>query len=138
MNSKVDECRILTIPRFTDQRGSLLVIDGPPLLQFEPKRFYYLNELPTHARRGSHAHKTEKELIIALAGRFKLAVNDGVSSKDLELKSPDQCVYISPLIWHELYDFTPDTVCAVLASERYNPEDYYYNYEEFLHALRQR
>jgi dTDP-4-dehydrorhamnose 3,5-epimerase-like enzyme len=138
MNSNFDECRIFTMPRFTDQRGSLSVIDGLPLLSFEPKRFYYLYELPTHAHRGLHAHKTEKELMAALAGHFKVTVTDGDSSKEFELRNPDQWLYIPPLVWHELYDFAPGSVCAVFASERYNPEDYYDNYEEFLHAIRQR
>jgi mannose-6-phosphate isomerase-like protein (cupin superfamily) len=138
MNSNFNECRILAIPRFTDQRGSLSAIEGQSLLPFELKRFYYLYELPTSARRGCHAHKTEHELIMALAGRFKVEVSDGESSKEFELRSPDQCLYIPPLVWHELYGFAPGSICGVLASERYNPEDYYYVYEEFLDALRQR
>jgi len=138
MKSNFNECRILAIPRFTDQRGSLSSVEGPPLLPFEPKRFYYLYEIPTYSRRGSHAHKTEHELIMALAGRFKVEVNDGETSREFELRSPDQCLYIPPLVWHELYDFAPGSVCGVLASERYNRDDYYYVFEEFLDVLRQR
>ena len=137
MGSLLDQCRILSIPCFTDQRGTLSAIDGPPILPFQPKRFYYLYELPAGAHRGCHAHKTEEELIIALAGAFKVVVNDGYSTKEFELKSPDRGVYVPPLVWHEVHGFTPGTVCAVVASERYNPHDYYYSYEEFLHALRE-
>jgi mannose-6-phosphate isomerase-like protein (cupin superfamily) len=138
MSSRLDECRILTIPRFTDERGSLSAIDGPPLLPFEPKRFYYLYELPADAHRGCHAHKTEEEVMVALAGRFKVAVSDGESTKEFELKSPDQGLYVPPLVWHDVYCFAPGSVCAVIASERYNPGDYYYSYEEFRHAVRER
>ena len=137
MSSSFDKCRILAIPHFTDQRGSLSAIEGPPLLPFEPKRFYFLYEIPTDAHRGCHAHKSEKELIVALAGRFKVAVNDGDSTREFDLKSPDQGLYVPPLVWHDLYSFAPGSVCAVIASERHNPEDYYYVYEEFLHARRQ-
>jgi len=138
MSSRFEQCRLLAIPRFTDQRGSLSAIDGPPILPFEPKRFYYLYELPTGAHRGCHAHKTEEELILALAGSFKIAVTDGDSSKEFELKSPDQGLYVPALVWHEVYGFAPGSVCAVVASEPYNPADYYYSYEEFLHAQRER
>ena len=137
MSPSFDECRILAIPRFTDQRGSLSAIE-PPLLPFEPKRLYYLYDLPVDAHRGCHAHKTEKEFIVALAGRFKVDVNNGNSTKEFELKSADQGLYVPPLVWHDVYSFAPGSVCAVIASQRYNPDDYYYVYEEFLQALRQR
>jgi dTDP-4-dehydrorhamnose 3,5-epimerase-like enzyme len=138
MSSRLDECRMLAIPRFTDQRGSLSVIDGPPVVPFEPKRFYFLHEIPPDAHRGRHAHKTEEKLIVALAGGFKIDVSDGESTKEFELNSPDHGLYVPPLVWHEVYGFTPGSVCAVVASKRYNPDDYYYSYEEFLHALRER
>jgi dTDP-4-dehydrorhamnose 3,5-epimerase-like enzyme len=138
MGSRLDECRLLAIPRFADERGSLSPIEGPPILPFEPKRFYYLYELPPGAHRGCHAHKTEEELIVALAGGFKVAVNDGNSTKEFELNSPDQGLYVPALLWHEVYGFAPGSVCAVVASERYNPDDYYYSFEDFLHALPER
>jgi hypothetical protein len=74
MKSNFAECRIINLPRYTDHRGSLSVIDWPGVLPFQPSRFYYLYELPTDARRGCHAHKTENELMLALAGRFKVDV----------------------------------------------------------------
>jgi len=138
MSSSFDECRVLAIPCYTDQRGSLSVLDGPPILPFEPKRFYYLYNLPADAHRGCHAHKTEMELIMALAGRFKVTVNNGESTREFELTSPDQGLYVPPLVWHDIYGFAPGSVCGVVASQRYNPDDYYHVYEEFLHALRQR
>jgi mannose-6-phosphate isomerase-like protein (cupin superfamily) len=138
MSSISDECRILAIPSFTDQRGRLSVIDGPPHFPFELKRFYYLYDLPADAHRGCHAHKSGQELMVALAGSFKVAVSDGNSTKEFELKKPDQGLYIPALVWHDLYSFTPGSVCAVIASERYDPDDCYYVYEEFVHALRER
>ena len=138
MTSRLDECRLIAIPRFTDQRGSLSVIDGPPLLPFQPRRFYYLYELPIDAHRGCHAHKAEQEFMVALVGSFKVSVSDGNSAKEFELKRPDQGLYVPPLIWHELYSFAPGSVCAVSASEPYNPGGCYDVYEEFLHALKQR
>jgi dTDP-4-dehydrorhamnose 3,5-epimerase-like enzyme len=136
MTSRFDECRLVAIPGFADQRGRLSVIDGPPLLPFQPKRFYYLYEIPTDAHRGCHAHKTEQEFMVALVGSFYVSVTDGDSSREFELKSPDRGLYVPPLVWHELHSFAPGSVCAVLASEPYNPGACYYVYDEFLNALK--
>jgi hypothetical protein len=138
MISRLDECRLVAIPGFTDQRGTLSVIEGPALLPFQLRRFYYLYAMPTDARRACHAHKTEQEFMVALAGSFRVSVSDGESTKEFELNRPDQGLYVPPLIWHELYSFAPGSVCAVVASEPYNPSGGYYVYEEFLNALRQR
>jgi len=73
---------------------------------------------------------------MALVGRFKVAVNNGDSSRVFELESPNQGLYVPPLVWHDVYGFAPGSVCGVIASGRYNPDDYYRVYEEFLHALR--
>jgi dTDP-4-dehydrorhamnose 3,5-epimerase-like enzyme len=131
MGAPLRRCGIIQIPRFTDLRGSLSVIGWPQCLPFEPKRFYYIYDLVDGARRGCHAHKTEQELILALAGSFKVAVDDGDSKKEFLLDRPDQGLYIPPLVWHELHDFASGSVCAVLASELYNVDDYWCEYEEF-------
>jgi dTDP-4-dehydrorhamnose 3,5-epimerase-like enzyme len=137
MGERLKKCRIIEIPRFTDRNGSLSVIQGTPFQPFDPKRFYYIYGLAEGARRGGHAHAIEQELIMALAGSFKVLVNDGDSTNEFELNSPDQGLYVPPLVWHELYNFSPGSVCAVVASERYNTQDYYYSDEEFFHALRE-
>lgn len=130
----LDECRIIEIPSFTDSRGSLSVLEGSPLLPFEPRRMYFLYEIPANAHRGCHAHKTEREVIMAMAGSFKVAVNDGSSTREFELKNRDLGLYVPALVWRDLYDFSPGAVCAVVASNRYDPDDYYRIYEEFIHA----
>ena len=140
MSKRLNECRIINIPRFTDNRGSLSVIEGTRVLPFEPKRFYYLYELAEGARRGCHAHRTEMELIMALAGSFKVLVDDSEAQKEFLLDRPDRALYVPPLVWHEVYTFAAGSVCAVLASEHYDSNDYYYyqTYEEFLTAVHKR
>jgi len=132
----LDACCLVRIPRFTDERGSLSAVEGPPVLPFQPRRLYYLYELPVDAHRGCHAHRTEQEVIVALAGSFKVCVNNGIESKEYELASPDEGLYLPPLIWHDVFGFSPDTVCAVFASELYNPGDYFLKYEDYLQAFK--
>lgn len=136
MDMWLNECRIITLPQFTDDRGTLSAIEGPPLLPFNPKRFYYIYGVPEGALRGCHAHRTEQELILALAGSFQVLVDDGETTMDFHLDTPSRGLYIPPLIWHELHSFAAGSVCAVLASGLYNAADYYPSYQDFLQAVR--
>jgi len=129
------ECRLIEIPRFVDHRGTLSVIDGTLSLPFEPKRFYYLYNLVAGTRRGCHAHRTEQELIMALAGSFRVFVDDGQSTAEFQLERPNDGLYVPPLVWHELHSFAPGAVCAVLASTPYDVNDYYDKYEDFVLAV---
>ena len=122
-------CQLINVPVFTDARGCLAAVDGLP---FDPKRFYYIYNVAEAASRGRHAHKSEEELIFALAGSFRVRVSDGITTTEFCLDRPDRALYVPSLIWHELYDFAAGSVCAVLASQSYNPDDYYQVYEQFL------
>jgi dTDP-4-dehydrorhamnose 3,5-epimerase-like enzyme len=136
VNERVKQCRIIDIPRFTDLRGTLAVIDGKPLLPFEPKRFFYIYGVPEGAHRGCHALRTGEELIIAMAGSFKIDVEDGDSAMEFQLDRPHSGLLVPSLIWHDLHSFTDNAVCAVLASTPYDRDGYFRVYEEFLVAAR--
>jgi hypothetical protein len=138
MENDFKQCRVIDIPRIADPRGSLSVVEGRPLLPFDPTRFFYIYEVPQEAERGYHALKNSEELIIALAGSFTISVDDGHSKTHFELRRPDQGLYIPPLIWHVLHHFTPGSVCGVLASKPYDRDGYYRVYEDFLDAVRLR
>jgi WxcM-like, C-terminal len=137
MSDRLKQCRIIEIPRFTDLRGTLSAVEGRPFLPFDLKRFFYIYGVPEGAQRAEHAHRTDEELFIALAGSFKILMNDGDSAMEFQLDRPDHGLYMPPLIWHVLHSFTPGTVCAVLASAPYDSNGYYRVYEDFLDAVRQ-
>jgi dTDP-4-dehydrorhamnose 3,5-epimerase-like enzyme len=130
--------RLLTIPRFSDHRGSLSVIDWPECLPFVPRRFYYLYDLVDGARRAGHAHLKEEEMMVAVGGSFKVLTDDGQARREYTLDRPDVALYVPALIWHELYGFSGGAVCAVLASERYAREDYCDDYQQFLQVCQVR
>lgn len=104
-------------------------------MPFPPRRFYYIHNVAPAARRGGHAHRIEEELIIAITGRFKITVKDDRAQDEFDLCTPREALYMPPMIWHELHDFAPGTVCAVLASIPYDPSDYIHRYEEYLALL---
>lgn len=129
---------LVSIPRFTDERGSLCVIEWRDLLPFAPQRFYYLVDLAPGTRRGGHFHFHESELLIALNGAFSVETHDGRRREEFHLQQPDVALCIPPHVWHELHDFSPGAVCAVLASQPYDREDYGSDFEQFLEACRTR
>lgn len=134
----MNRSRLIEIPRFVDERGTLSVLEGPPLLPFAPRRFFYIYGVREGAERGCHALRFSEEVIIPLAGSFHITTDDGRSKTDYLLNRADQGLYIPPLSWHVLHHFSPDAVCGVLASTPYNSSGYFRDYEEFLQAVRSR
>jgi dTDP-4-dehydrorhamnose 3,5-epimerase-like enzyme len=133
--SKLNQCKIIDLPRFTDERGSLGVIEVGEHTPFEVKRIYYLFDVPDQAERGVHAHKKLQQLIVPICGSFDILLDDGTERKKFTLNNPTQGILITNMIWRELDNFSPGTVCMVFASEHYDDNDYYHIYEEFIADL---
>ena len=129
--SIVDECRMIDIRKFSDNRGYLSVIEGGLDVPFEIKRIYYLYQVPEVAR-GAHAHKALQQLIIAANGSFTITLDDGTNKKSFTLNRPYQGLLIVPGIWRDLDDFSSGAVLLCLASEHYQAEDYIRDYNEFI------
>jgi len=100
-------------------------------LPFEVKRVYYLYDVPGGSERGGHAHKTLHQLIVAASGAFDVILDDGVTKKIVQLNRPYYGLLLIPGIWRELMNFSSGAVCLVLASEKYNPDDYIRDYSVF-------
>lgn len=107
-------------------------------LPFTVRRLYCLYDVPTEAQRGGHAHRTEEELIFAVAGSLRLTLDDGRTRRDVQLSRPDQALHVPALLWHELHAFAPGTVVVVLASTAYDASDYIHDYATFREHVRHR
>ena len=130
------DCRVIDLPRINDPRGNLTFIEGCRHVPFEIQRVYYLYDVPGGAERGGHAHKSLHQLIIALSGSFDVVLDDGAQKKRFHLNRSYFGIYVCPMIWRELDNFSSASVCLVLASNLYDAADYYRNYEEFFQAQR--
>ena len=97
---------------------------------------YYLYDVPGGAERGGHAHKGLHQLIIAMSGSFDIVLDDGLEKKRFHLNRSYYGLYVCPMIWREMDNFSSGSVCLVLASQLYDSADYYRDYAEFLKALR--
>jgi hypothetical protein len=128
----IDQCKILKLPSFNDPRGNLTFIEGYPNIPFQIKRVFYLYDVPGGANRGGHAHKELHQFIIALSGSFDMVLNDGTNTKVVHLNRASSGLYVCPMIWGELNNFSTGSVCLVLASEIYDENDYYRNFTEFV------
>lgn len=121
-----------------DARGNLTFIEGGRHIPFDIRRVYYLYDVPGGAERGGHAHKNLHQLIIAMSGSFDVLLDDGQNKKRIHLNRSYYGLYVCPMMWRELDNFSSGSVCMVLASNLYSEEDYYRNYDEFLAACKSR
>lgn len=123
---------IVDVPALRDDLGALGVVEKDSPFPFPIKRVYFLYDVPAAAVRGSHAHKRLNQLIVAVAGSFRVQLDDGTTTTEFELASPDRGLTVPPGYWRTLSHFTPGSVALVFASEEYQPEDYIRDYEDFL------
>lgn len=124
----------IPFPLIQDHRGSLSVLETEKDIPFAIKRIYYLHEIPDSEVRGAHAHKALHQVMIAMNGSFDLQLDDGFEKTTYTLNSRDRGIYIGPMIWRDLSNFSKDAICMVLASEHYDEDDYYREYSEFVAA----
>ncbi|MFC4770321.1 sugar 3,4-ketoisomerase [Effusibacillus consociatus] len=126
------EIKIYNFKVMGDQRGSLVSLEGNKNLPFEIKRVYYIFHTLGDVRRGCHAHKDLKQVLVCTSGSCKVLLDDGSTKKAVILDSPTKGLFLDKMIWREMYDFSPDCVLMVLASDYYDESDYIRNYSEFL------
>lgn len=131
---KIENCKRINLPKFTDVRGNLTVIESQNEIPFNIARVYYLYDIPGGESRAGHAHKQLEQLFIAVSGSFDLVLRDGNSTQTFHLNRPYQGVYVCPMIWREVNNFSSGSVCLVLASLPFDEQDYYRNYNQYLLA----
>lgn len=132
-NAHADAVRRVVLAERLDERGSLVAVEGSKEIQFTINRVFYFYDVPPSAIRGQHAHRELQEFVIALCGSFTLVVDDAVSRRRHVLDHPSVGLYVPPMNWIELVDFSAGSVCLVLASLPYDEADYYYDYDEFIY-----
>lgn len=130
----IDRCEIIQLPKIQDPRGNLTFIEGSSHIPFDILRVYYLYDVPGGSERGGHAHKELHQFIIAMSGSFDIVLDDGKNKKRIHLCRSYYGLYVPPMIWREIDNFSTSSVCMVLASNRYEESDYYRDYAEFLRA----
>lgn len=132
----IEDCKLIELPKIADPRGNLTFIEGNHHIPFDIRRVYYLYDVPGGAARGGHAHKALSQLIIAMSGSFDVILDEGGEKKRFHLNRSYQGLYVCPMMWRELDNFSSGSVCMVLASNIYEESDYYRDYNEYLRNLK--
>lgn len=129
-------CRIVELPRITDPRGNLTFIEGGRHVGFDIRRVYYLYDVPGGATRAGHGHRQLHQLMIAMSGSFDVTLDDGRAKRKYHLNRSYYGLYICPMIWRDIDNFSSGSVCMVLASDYFDESDYYREYADFLDAVK--
>ena len=134
----LQDCKIVDLPKISDVRGNLSFIEGGVHVPFAIERVYYLYDVPGGSNRGAHAHKNLHQFIVAMSGSFDVVLDDGMEQNRFHLNRSYNGLYVCPMMWRFLDNFSSGAVCMVLASARYDAADYIRDYSEFIAATRAR
>lgn len=129
--------KIIDLPKISDPRGNLTFIESDKHVPFEIRRVFYLYDVPGGAVRAGHALRTCHQFIIAASGSFDVVLDDGLNRSRHHLCRSYYGLYVPPLIWREIDNFSSGSVCVVLASEYYDENSYYRDYSEFIDTVKQ-
>lgn len=132
----LDDCRMIDLPKIEERRGNLTFIENSRHIPFDIKRVYYLYDVPGGADRGAHAHKTLQQFIVAMSGSFDVVLSDGKREQRFHLNRSYRGLYVCPMMWRYLDNFSSGAVCLVLGSGFYDEADYIRDRTAFLEAVR--
>jgi len=133
----ITDCRIIDLPKIQDHRGNLTFIESGRHVPFEIKRTYYLYDVPGGASRAAHGHRHLHQLMIAMSGSFNVTLDDGFDKRVFQLNRCYYGLYVPPMMWRDLDNFSSGAVCMVLASDFYDEGDYFRNYSDFVRAAKE-
>lgn len=133
-----DHYKIIELQEMGDERGNLVVIEGGRDIPFQVKRVFYMYGTAGGAVRGSHANRKSEFVLVNVAGKTKVKIDDGFSTAVVELDKPRMGIYIPAMLWKDMYDFSEDSVLLVLASEHYDETEYIRSYSEYLEIMKQK
>ncbi|MFT7086871.1 MAG: dTDP-4-dehydrorhamnose 3,5-epimerase-like enzyme [Rickettsiales bacterium] len=118
-----------------DEKGNLISLEENKNIPFDIKRVYYIFDTKDGVRRGFHAHKKLKQVLVCVSGSCTIMLDDGIEKATIELNYPNKGLFIETPIWREMFDFSKDCVLMVLADNYYDEEDYIRNYEDFVKKI---
>lgn len=133
----MNKVQMLDFPEHGDERGHLVIAEGMKDIPFEIKRVFYIYGSEQDVIRGRHANRKTEFVLINVAGTSKVKVKDGEGNEAIFcLNRPHTGIYLPTMVWKDMYDFSPDSVLLVLASEYYDASEYIRNYDDFVKEIK--
>lgn len=134
-----EQYQLISFKDLGDERGNLVVIEGEGMdIPFDIKRVFYIYGSDSTVVRGQHANRETEFLLVNVGGSSKVKVDNGRESEVIVLDKPGMGLYIPPMLWKDMYDFSPDSILLVLASRHYDGKEYIRDYEEYLREMQMR
>lgn len=131
---KTESAQIIELPKILDKRGNLSIIEEFKNIPFKIERTYWIYDVPGGELRGGHAYRENEEFIVALSGSFDVVLDDGSNRKVFSLNRSYYGLYVPKGLWREMNNFSTNSLALVLSSTSYNPQDYIYDYKEFVNS----
>jgi dTDP-4-dehydrorhamnose 3,5-epimerase-like enzyme len=129
---RIADCHLIDLPKVEDQRGNLTFIEAGRHVPFDIKRIYYLYDVPGGSARGGHAHRRLHQFIIAMSGSFDVLLDAGRGKRRFHLNRSYYGLYVPPMVWRELDNFSSGSVALALASDYFDESEYIRDYGRFL------
>ncbi len=134
-----EQYKIIEFTDLGDERGNLVVIEGDGMdIPFEIKRVFYIYGSDSEVIRGQHANRETEFLLVNVSGTSKVKIDNGTESEVILLNRPRMGLYLSSMVWKDMYDFSEDSVLLVLASKHYDASEYIRDYSDYLAELKKR
>lgn len=127
----VFDCSLLEFPIIKNRAGNITSIHGSENIPFDIERVFYIYDIPSGVKRGMHAHKHCHEILIATSGSFEVELDDGVNKKTVLLNHPMYGLHVPPGVWATEKEYSSGAICLVLASDKYDSNDYINTYTDF-------
>ncbi len=127
----IEDCKIIYLPKILRPQGNLTPVEPSKNIPFEIARVYFLYDVPGGSLRGGHAHRELQQLIVAAMGSFEVVIDDGWRKKRIMLNRAYYGLYLPPMTWREIENFSSGGICLVMASAYYDEKDYIRDYGEF-------
>ncbi len=132
-----EQYKLIYFKDLGDERGDLVVIEGEGMdIPFDIKRVFYMYGSDSTVVRGQHANRETEFLLVNVGGSSKVRVDNGRESEVIVLDKPGMGLYLPPMLWKDMYDFSPDSILLVLASRHYDGKEYIRDYQEYLKEMK--
>lgn len=128
-------CKTIFFNEMGDERGNLVVIEGEQDIPFSIKRVFYMYGSDSDIVRGQHANRRSSFVLINVSGTSKVRITNGKEEIIIVLDKPRMGVYIPPMYWKDMYDFSSDSVLLVLSDEHYDGNEYIRDYSQYLKEM---
>ena len=131
-----DQYKIVEFKDLGDERGNLVVIEGEGRdIPFDIKRVLYIYGSDSEVVRGQHANRETEFLMVNVGGTSKVRIDNGRETEVVELNRPGMGLYLPPMLWKDMYDFSPDSILLVLASRHYDAGEYIRDYDAYIEEM---